>query len=72
MIDRHLAQMDDYGRQKAALQQLVRQIAAEHGISDCDVEVNAADDPTTASVYLAITGTSAEAGDDGQVGAAIG
>ena len=32
------------------------------------VEVNAADDPGAQSVYLTVTGTSAEAGDDGQTG----
>jgi S-adenosylmethionine synthetase len=68
MIGRYLAHMDDYHAQKAALQQLVRETAVEHRISDCDVGVNAADDPTTGSIYLTVTGTSAEAGDDGQVG----
>jgi S-adenosylmethionine synthetase len=33
-----------------------------------DVEVNAADDIPHQNVYLTVTGTSAEAGDDGQVG----
>ena len=32
------------------------------------VEVNTADDPAAESVYLTVTGTSAEAGDDGQTG----
>lgn len=32
------------------------------------VEVNAADDPAAGSFYLTVTGTSAEAGDDGQAG----
>jgi S-adenosylmethionine synthetase len=36
--------------------------------SRCDVSVNAADDPSGGSVYLTVTGTSAEAGDDGEVG----
>lgn len=33
-----------------------------------DVEVNAADDVHTGSVFLTVTGTSAEAGDDGEAG----
>jgi S-adenosylmethionine synthetase len=33
-----------------------------------EVAVNAADDPGTNSVYLTVTGTSAEAGDDGEAG----
>jgi S-adenosylmethionine synthetase len=32
------------------------------------VNVNMADDPQTSAIYLTVTGTSAEAGDDGQVG----
>jgi len=68
MIGRYLTHMDDYRGQKAALQRFVSEIAVEHGIPDCEVEVNAADDPATDSIYLTVTGTSAEAGDDGQVG----
>jgi S-adenosylmethionine synthetase len=68
MIGRHLAHVDDYRGQKAELQLLVSRIALEHGISDCEVEINAADDLTTGNIYLTVTGTSAEAGDDGQVG----
>ena len=68
MIGRHLHSLDDYLGQKMALAELVRQVAAEHGIPNCEVVVNAADDVTNVSIYLTVTGTSAEAGDDGQVG----
>jgi len=37
-------------------------------LAECEVAVNAADDLATGSIYLTVTGTSAEAGDDGQVG----
>jgi len=37
-------------------------------LAECEVAVNAADDLATGSLYLTVTGTSAEAGDDGQVG----
>ena len=43
-------------------------VAAEHGFPHCEVVVNAADDVDAGSVYLTVTGTSAEAGDDGEVG----
>jgi S-adenosylmethionine synthetase len=33
-----------------------------------EIAVNAADEPVQGSVYLTVTGTSAEAGDDGEVG----
>jgi S-adenosylmethionine synthetase len=68
MIGRYLAHMDDYLGQKAALEKLVQAIAAEHGFATCEVAVNVADAVATGSVYLTVTGTSAEAGDDGQVG----
>jgi S-adenosylmethionine synthetase len=68
MIGRFLASIDTYLEQKAALAAWVRECAREHGFADCDVTVNAADDAASGSVYLTVTGTPAEAGDDGQVG----
>ena len=68
MIGRHLAHIDDYLAQKAAVADLVRSLAAEHGFAGCEVGVNLADNAATGSVYLTVTGTSAEAGDDGEVG----
>jgi S-adenosylmethionine synthetase len=68
MIGRHLSSVDDYLAEKAAVATLVRTLAVEHGFADCNVAVNAADEPAADSFYLTVTGTSAEAGDDGQVG----
>ena len=68
MIDRYLTNLDEYLAEKAAVEKIVRELAMQHGFSRCDVSVNAADDPSGGSVYLTVTGTSAEAGDDGQVG----
>ena len=68
MIDRHLAHLDDYLAEKAAIEMLVQELANRHGFSRCDVNVNAADDLSARSMYLTVTGTSAEAGDDGEVG----
>jgi S-adenosylmethionine synthetase len=68
MIGRHLVHIDDYFGQKLALAELVRELAAEHGFPLCDVGVNTADAPASNAIYLTVTGTSAEAGDDGQVG----
>jgi S-adenosylmethionine synthetase len=65
MIGRYLANMDDYLGQKAALEKLVHGVAAERGFAACKVAVNAADCIATGGVYLTVTGTSAEAGDDG-------
>lgn len=68
MIGRHVSHMDDYLAEKAAVAKLARDLAAEHGFDHCDVAVNHADNLDAGSIYLTVTGTSAEAGDDGQVG----
>lgn len=68
MIGRHLAHMDDYLTEKAAIETMMRDATIAHGFSRCEVNVNAADDLSTGTVYLTVTGTSAEAGDDGEVG----
>jgi S-adenosylmethionine synthetase len=68
MIGRHLAHLDDYLAETTAIRRRIQDLAAERGFDDCRVRVNAADDPAAGSVYLTVTGTSAEAGDDGQVG----
>lgn len=68
MIGRHLARMDDYLAEKTAIEKAVLDLANQQGFSTCEVSVNAADDVSAGAVYLTVTGTSAEAGDDGQVG----
>jgi len=68
MIGRYLAHIDDYLAEKAAIARLADELSVEHGFSAADVSVNAADCPSMNTVYLTVTGTSAEAGDDGQVG----
>ena len=68
MIGRYLTDIDDYLSQTAALADLAQTLAAERGFPACDVDVNSADRPSSADIYLTVTGTSAEAGDDGQVG----
>ncbi len=68
MIGKHLAHIDDYLAEKAAIGDLVQELAAAHGFADCETGINAADDPKAGIIYLTVTGTSAEAGDDGQVG----
>ena len=68
MIGRHLPDLDRYLAEIAEIRRQVERLAEESGFSGCDVRVNAADDPASGSVYLTVTGTSAEAGDDGEVG----
>ena len=63
LVGRHVADLDDYLRKKAR----IRDIAAE-AAQGAEVALNTADGDTADSVYLTVTGLSAEAGDDGQVG----
>lgn len=68
MIGKHLAHLDDYCAEKLIVERMARTLAAEYGMPDCRVCVNAADNPSSGAVYLTVTGTSGENGDDGQVG----
>lgn len=68
MIGLHIAYLDDYLSEKTEIEKMARELAGEHRFSSCQLAINAADDPTAGAVYLTVTGTSAEAGDDGQVG----
>ena len=64
LVGRHVASLEDYRAKKARL----RALAAAAAGGNAAVEVNTADGDTADSVYLTVTGLSAEAGDDGQVG----
>lgn len=68
MVGRFLSGFEDYLAEKVALAELARGCAADHGFTGGEVLVNAADDLASKSIYLTVTGTSAEAGDDGEVG----
>ncbi len=46
----------------------LKAVFERHGFTNPGITVNAADDPAHDTYYLTVTGTSAEAGDDGQVG----
>lgn len=62
--DRYVSGLDDYVKKKTELQSIVGHVAG----SAVAVAVNAADAPERGSIYLTVTGTSAESGDDGQTG----
>jgi S-adenosylmethionine synthetase len=68
LIGRYLRHMDDYVANKLKIENLTRELAGRHGFAICEAAVNTADDPVSGTVYLTVTGTSAEAGDDGEVG----
>lgn len=67
-VDRHIADMDDYMAKKGQLAALVNEVAHRYTAKQLDISINAADGMEPDSLYLTVTGTSAEAGDDGEVG----
>jgi S-adenosylmethionine synthetase len=67
-VDRYLPSLAAYVERRARVADRVRAAASAASGLEIDAVVNAADDDAAGSVYLTVTGTSAEAGDDGQVG----
>lgn len=67
-IDRYVSSIDDYTSKKATLLSLVEQAIKTESNMPSQIYVNAADNIESGSVYITVTGTSAESGDDGEVG----
>jgi S-adenosylmethionine synthetase len=68
MIDAHVDGLDDYRDAVAGAGAFVTDVAHEHTDREVEVYVNTADDYDAGAIYLTVTGTSAEQGDDGSVG----
>jgi len=68
MIGRFLPSLADYLEMKAKVAGAAREIAARATSCDVTAEVNTADAPDGSEIYLTVTGTSAESGDDGGAG----
>lgn len=67
-IDRHIESIDAYVARKAAARRIVLDTVLQASALDASVALNAADDESRGDVFLTVTGSSAEAGDDGEVG----
>ncbi len=67
-VDRYIVDADDYVQKKLQLARLVEKTAATVSNRNINVTVNAADNVDTGSLFMTVTGTSAESGDDGEVG----
>lgn len=67
-IGRYLRDVAHYAERRAALAASVGDAARRVSPAEVHVDVNTGDDLASGAVYLTVTGTSAEAGDDGQVG----
>ncbi|MDH3663849.1 MAG: S-adenosylmethionine synthase, partial [Alphaproteobacteria bacterium] len=68
VIDRFVPDLRTYLEVKEQVAEEAHAIAGTLGDDPVGIDVNTADDPSTGSVYLTVTGTSAEAGDDGEAG----
>ncbi|MBU2617480.1 MAG: methionine adenosyltransferase [Euryarchaeota archaeon] len=67
-ISKYVDDLEHYKMTKEELSEHVLEVAKQHTKRDVSVAVNIADDYATGSIYLTVTGTSAEMGDDGSVG----
>ncbi len=67
-VDRYLNDLREYISVKEELKGWIEEISGEYTEKEVVVHVNTADDYERGCVYLTVTGTSAEQGDDGSVG----
>jgi S-adenosylmethionine synthetase len=67
-VGRFVSDIADYQQKKDALAQLVADAAREETPETVSLGINTGDNVETENVYLTVTGTSAESGDDGEVG----
>jgi S-adenosylmethionine synthetase len=68
MVDRYCSGISQYIEYKEILREHAESIAKKFTSRKVIVQVNTADDINTGSVFMTVTGTSAEMGDDGSVG----
>ena len=67
-VDKFVSDVNDYLDKKELIRQKALENAAKYTDKEVEIFINTADNPKDGSVYITVTGTSAEAGDDGQVG----
>lgn len=67
-VGRHVSSLDDYIAKRAAACLLAIEAARSTTSLPVEASMNVADDLARGDVFLTVTGTSAEAGDDGEVG----
>lgn len=68
IVDRYCSGLSQYLEYKEVLREHAEMLARNYTRRNVVVQVNTADDINTGSVFLTVTGTSAEMGDDGSVG----
>ena len=68
VISEHVSSLDDYFDVKEKIETKAIEVGRVNTDLEVGVDVNTADEPEEDSIYLTVTGTSAEMGDDGSVG----
>ena len=68
MIDRELRDADEYISTKEDVKERLYSHLSRDTSLELEIYINTADDPKRDIYYLTVTGTSAESGDDGQIG----
>jgi len=68
VVGRHVRSLAEYLEATDGARRIAEGAARRASSLDIAAAVNTADDPGAGSVYLTVTGTSAESGDDGQTG----
>ncbi len=67
-IDKYFKDINDYLQKKSLLKEKIFSEISKNIDDEIEIHINTADIPDKEIVYITVTGTSAEAGDDGQVG----
>lgn len=67
-IDKYFKDVNDYLQKKSLLKEKTLSEISKNINDEIEIHINTADIPDKDIVYITVTGTSAEAGDDGQVG----
>ncbi len=67
-VSKHLSDLQEYLKARERVKEDVLKLAKQITSDEVEVFVNTADDDKSGSVYITLTGTSAEMGDDGSVG----
>ena len=68
MVDRHVANIKEYADTKNDIVEHIIEYAKQFTSRKVNAQMNVADNIEQGSVYITVTGTSAEMGDDGAVG----
>ncbi|ADY73444.1 Methionine adenosyltransferase [Desulfurobacterium thermolithotrophum DSM 11699] len=67
-VDRYIKDINDYVEKRENVRKIAYDVATKFTNREVQIYVNTGDDIENQNVYITVTGTSAEAGDDGEVG----